>query len=65
MKNVKISAIRITRFNEKILKNLVKNSTMRPKESLIKEKQKELFRIELSQIVDLVRVRVKLSQVVD
>jgi IS5 family transposase len=38
---------------------------MKPKESSIKEKQKELFRVELSQLVDLDHALVKLARVVD
>ena len=38
---------------------------MKPKESPIKEKQKELFRVELSQLVDLDHALVKLARVVD
>jgi IS5 family transposase len=38
---------------------------MKPKESPIKGKQKELFRVELSQLVDLDHALVKLAGVVD
>jgi IS5 family transposase len=38
---------------------------MKPKESPIKEKQKELFRVELSQLVDLDHALVKVARVVD